>query len=272
MINVDRAPASISRVGAARTWRDWHELRPDLFPLPLELRDKPGLIGYHLNKIPLELVRDASRCPDPWLDLASIKFLSCYRSLFLSCASLLPAWLTMASCGWGGATSPNAKRVIAHRVRKARMDGDERTAQRLERKIIDAMLRFDRTRLEEISKNFCDDGNLSGLGLLVKESYNTAKRSIRTTDKQAARDRLCTVEVIVAVNWILLGNCGDPGLAVLYDSLTSKPKPERFPSSQKFFEISSSRVRSNRNIASMIFLSSRCAVLSSPSMRAFLTR
>lgn len=116
---------------AAQTWQHWHEVNPFLFPLPLDLRENDrGMIGHLLNRIPLESVKDANRCPNPWEDLASMKFPAPYRSLFLACASVGLAWRLLASCGWGGATSANQQKVLAKRHWVACGRGDKKVASR----------------------------------------------------------------------------------------------------------------------------------------------
>jgi hypothetical protein len=59
----------------AKSWRDWNEVNPWLFPSVLELAEDCGPIGELLRRLPEELRRDANRCPDPWRELRAMQFL-----------------------------------------------------------------------------------------------------------------------------------------------------------------------------------------------------
>lgn len=198
-----------------QTWQHWHEINPVLFPLPLELREaQSGSIGFLLQKIPLELVKDANRCPNPWQDLASMKFIAHYRSLFLSCASVLPAWELLADYGWGGATGAKQHSRLADRMLDARKRGDHAEARRLEKKIVDAMLRYDPELAKKLARNAGDEKKLRAFEELSRESRKRSRRPVRGNSRENAKARLTEkypIQILLVSNWIRCGNSGDPG-------------------------------------------------------------
>lgn len=197
-----------------RTWRDWHDISPELFPLPLELREAehPGSIGVLLQKIPLELVRDSNRSPNPWLDLASMKFIAHYRSLFLSCASVMDGWSLLSSFGWGGATGAKKDSRLTQRAKAARQQGNESEAIRLGKKNFDAMLRYDPDLLTKLAEEIGGE-TYQGLGAVIAESRARNRRPVLTDARKRARAKLMEtypVQILLLTNWIRHGLCGDP--------------------------------------------------------------
>lgn len=198
-----------------KTWRDWHEIMPNVFPMPLELREAhPGSIGIVLRKIPLELVKDANRCPNPWQDMASMKFIAHYRSVFLSCASVLPAWELLAGCGWGGATGAKQSSRLSERLQDALKRGDEAETRRLEKKIVDAMLRYDPETAEKLARNAGDE-KLQAFDEVKKESRERNRRPLREGGRERATSdfpKNYPIQIVLASNWIRCGDVGDPSL------------------------------------------------------------
>jgi hypothetical protein len=197
-----------------KTWQDWHEIRPDLFPLPLELREAQSRsIGCRLREIPLELVKDANRCPNPWLDLASMKLIAHYRSLFLSCASVLSAWDILADFGWGGATGAKQRSRLSERMENARKCGEDAKALRLEKKIVDAMLRYDPELTKKLARNAGDE-KLQAFDAVSRESRERSRRPMRMDSRERAKVRLTEtypIQILIVSNWIRCGTLDDPG-------------------------------------------------------------
>ncbi len=222
------------------TWQDWHEINPSLFPLPLELREiHSGSIGVLLRNIPLELVRDANRCPNPWQDLASMEFIPAYRSLFLSCASVLPAWELLAGFGWGGATGAKQSSRLSERMEEARRRGDKAEALRIERKIVDAMLRYDPEPAKKIAINIGDE-NLMAFQELNIKSRERNRRPVQPNSKESAKARLVAqyqIQILLVSNWIRSGSSGDPGwLFYTHPALASLFSAFDFPISSEAIE------------------------------------
>ena len=94
-----------------RTWRDWQEINPFLFPSLIELRDGPGLVGWALQTIPEGIVRDADRCPDPWHELSRVPFVKQgHREFYRAAASLVSAVERLAGiCGVSNCVVQTAK-------------------------------------------------------------------------------------------------------------------------------------------------------------------
>lgn len=199
-----------------RTWRDWREVNPWLFPLPSELARDPGAIGYFLRGIPEELLLDADRCPDPWCELISNRFLMVGRlpELFSACASVLPAALSLA-------------RKVYSRGRWVERSKTAKTTAESEdviRNLFPSMWRAGSEFLRNASTNE-GAGMLSEFekreGELVKRIQKKHGKGAAIGDKLPTAESLRSdrpIEYLLLSGWIRCGCLGDPGFMFYSDN------------------------------------------------------
>ena len=197
-----------------RTWRDWQEINPWLFPSLVELRNDPGFVGWALQSIPEECVRDVNRCPDPWRELSSLPFVEQgHREFYSATASLVPAVERLAGIAWGeGSASSN----VRDRLEKARTKADRARHGRI---LFSAMFKADPQKLktaaeskgiEEIVANF----RHYEVNLRAAEAKRSGKSKTLLTSEQPSYKTLCQrepISVLLVVNWLRCGGDGDPG-------------------------------------------------------------
>ena len=98
----------MTEIKHSATWRDLHDLSPQLFPSVVELAQDSGHIGEILRRLPAKAIGDADRCPDPWERLRANRLIreseGPFVELFDACASVRPAILRLARVAWGGAS------------------------------------------------------------------------------------------------------------------------------------------------------------------------
>jgi hypothetical protein len=197
------------------SWPQMHEINPWLFPSVMELAQDGGPIGEVLRGIPSELQRDANRCPDPWGDLCTNRFIPRgYHGLFRACASVLPAATRLARMVYSrGHLVEHDKQATTQVEREAviRMlfPGMWRAGAGLLR---DAAVQAGPDILTQFE---ADESKL--LERIAKKHGKTAAAA--RSDKPTA-DRLrrkWPVHYLMLSNWPRLGHLGEPGLMFFSD-------------------------------------------------------
>jgi hypothetical protein len=204
-----------ARDSGRKTWRDWHEINPWLFPLPSELAQDPGPVGVFLSRVPDELLRDADRCPDPWADLCANQFIPCgFHSLFRACAGVLPAAISLAHAVY-------SRGDLVERVKRG---GSEGECEGVIRKLFPGMWRAAAGLLREgaaqegpeLLREF-EEREARLLKIIAKKSGKAAAAA--RPDKPTAEAIRCgsPVRYLLLVSWLRCGHLGDPGLCFYSD-------------------------------------------------------
>ena len=188
-----------------QSWSKWHELNPWLFPPPSELAQDRGPIGEFLRRVPAELLRDADRCPDPWANLCTNRFIPpSFHSLFGACASVLPAATRLA-------------RSIYSRgdlVERAKRGGSEAECEDLNRKLFPALWRADAGLREAAAQEGPDmlrkfqEHEARLLEVIAKKHGKTAAATRPDNPTAEPLSRVFPVPSLMLVNWLRCGPLG----------------------------------------------------------------
>jgi hypothetical protein len=205
-----------ARDSGRKTWRDWHETNPWLFPLPSELAKDPGPIGVTMRRIPGELLRDADRCTDSWADLCANRFIPRgFHGLFRGCASVLPAALSLVHTAYSrGDLIERAKRSMT-----------ETECEAVNRKLFAGMWRSGAGLLRdgavqegpEMLSQF-EEYEARLLKMVAKQRGKAASsaRSDRPTADRLRRKH--PLRYLMVTNWLRCGCLGDPGFMFYSDN------------------------------------------------------
>jgi hypothetical protein len=169
-----------------------------------------------MSRIPNELLRDADRCPDPWADLCSNRFIPRgFHDLFRACASVLPAAIRLA------------RKVYSRGdlVERAKRGGSEAECEALNRKLFPAMWRADAGLLREAAahkgpvwSHEFEEREARLVEIIAKKRGKAAA---------AARPRKLTADplrdkwpllYLMLTNWLRCGHFADVGLMFYSDS------------------------------------------------------
>jgi hypothetical protein len=210
-----------------KDWRSAHEGNPWLFPLPSELLDDHSHVGVILRKLPVELIRDASRCRQPWTELESNQWIrqrdsgGCFSEFFAAIGSVLPASQSVVHLLLG----------VAKPIRKLRSGvSDSEEELRLQQRLFNAMYRLNREKLgrglELESADVQELYREMEERLLAQMQKRGGPKTDEATNERDSIERSLPIQHMFSLRWIRFGPVGDgllgdPGLCFYSDKAIS---------------------------------------------------